>query len=253
MQVLDNDTKFAHLGKPGTAFSAGFARRLEIVKKHVDLDNKQILDLGCGKGVWLNQFSKLAGPKNVFGSDIDADLISEIPAEVADPNNLKICPAESLDFADNSFDVVFTNEVLEHVVDDRKAVEEIVRVLKPGGKFICFTPNRGWPFEQHGIFIGEKYVWGNIPLLPWLPKWFHNKFAHHVRNYSNKDIRKLFSDLPAKVILHTYVFPGFDGLVRKFGIIGKAVQKFFHSLEATALARFGISHFVILQKDSKVD
>lgn len=219
-----------------------------MILEQVDLQDKKILDVGCGLGVWLNQFAKYTSAKNVYGSDIDEELISQIPANVAAPQNLKVCPAEELDFPDNTFDIVFTNEVLEHVEDDRKAVEEIVRVLKPGGKFVCFTPNRGWPFEQHGVFLGKKYIWGNIPLLPWLPKAVHNRFAPHVRNYTNEDIKRLFKGLPIEFKLHTHVFPGFDGLVRKFGVFGKLAQKAFHTLEKTPFHQFGISHFVVVQK-----
>ncbi len=248
MKVLDKSTKFAHLGKPGTSFSKGFRRRLDKITELVDLEGKKILDVGCGMGVWLNQFSKFTDPENVYGSDIDQDLIKEIPADIAPQTNLKVCPGEQLDFADNTFDIVFTNEVLEHVDDDRRVVEEIVRVLKPGGKFICFTPNRGWPFEQHGIFLGKKYIWGNIPLLPWMPKWVHMRLAPHVRNYNNSEVKRLFDGLPIQIIYHKHVFSGFDGLVRKLGPVGKGVQKVFHSAEKTPLHWFGISHFLIVEK-----
>jgi ubiquinone/menaquinone biosynthesis C-methylase UbiE len=251
MQVMSSETKFAHLGKPGDAFSKGFARRLAMIVEHVDLKDKKILDVGCGKGVWLNQFANFTAPENVYGTDIDPELISDIPETVSKKENLQVSPAEQLPFADNTFDVVFSNEVLEHVVDDKQAVSEAIRVLKPGGKFIIFTPNRGWPFEQHGMFLGGKYFWGNIPLLPWLPKWFQHKFAHHVRNYWDRDIRNLLADQPVKVLLHTHIFPGFDGWVRRLGGLGKFVRDTMHALEKTPLQWFGISHFVIVEKLSQ--
>lgn len=250
MQVLDEHTKFAHLGKPGTAFSKGFARRLEMITRLVDLQDKVILDDGCGEGVWFQQFMRYTSPANVYGSDFDPENIRLIQSQSwgLGPDNLKACPAEQLEFPDSFFDIVFSNEVLEHVQDDRKAVEEAVRVLKPGGNFIVFTPNRGWPFEQHGMFLNGKYYWGNIPLLPWMPAAIRKKFAPHVRNYSNGDIRKLFAGLPVKVVHHSHIFSGFDGMVRRFGVIGLAAQKLFHVIEKTPLHFFGISHFVVIQK-----
>lgn len=218
--------------------------------QQVDLKDKKILDAGCGQGVWLNQFAKFTAAENVFGADIDPESIEiakqnypEIPAE-----NIKVSTAEELQFDDNMFDVAFSNEVLEHVEDDDQAVSELIRVLKPGGKLIIFTPNRGWPFEQHGIFLNEKYIWGNIPLLPWLPKSFQRRFAPHVRNYTNGDIRRLVTRDNTRIIYHKHIFPGFDGMVRRFGIFGKAVQKCFHLLEKTPLHWFGISHFVVVEK-----
>jgi hypothetical protein len=120
--------------------------------------------------------------------------------------------------------------------------------LKSGGKFIIFTPNRGWPFETHGMFFRGKYYWGNIPLLPWMPKFIFKKFAPHVRNYSNGEIRKLFQDSGWKIVYHKHVFPGFDGAVRRFGFFGKIIQKFFHMIEKTPFHFFGISHLLVVEK-----
>lgn len=256
MQTLDNKTKFAYLGKPGGVFSKGFERRLKMITKKIDLTNKKILDMGCGAGVWLNKFAEYTNPKNVFGSEYDVEAVTELKTM---PNPIPIeniinCPGEDLAFADNFFDIVFHNEVLEHVQDDKKTLSECLRVLKPGGYMVFFTPNRGWPFEQHGVFIGEKYIWGNIPLLPWLPKYFYQKFAYHVRNYSNGDIKRFFRALsnkyPLEIVLHTRIFPGFDGAVRRFGVVGKIIRSFFFLIEKTPLNFFGISHFVILKKVS---
>ncbi len=256
MKVLDEATKFAHLGKPGTAFSKGFERRLKKVERLVNLKDAVILDQGAGEGVWMNEFTNYTSPSKIFGFDIDkenfekfqelqtgVDINKKIPLQ-----NFKICPAEKLDFDSNFFDVVFSNEVLEHVQDDNKSVKEVIRVLKPGGYFVIFTPNRGWPFETHGMFFRGKYYWGNIPFLPWLPKFVSKRFASHVRNYSNKDIKRLFSNIDAKIIYHSHVFPGFDKLSKKRGLVGKLVQKFFHAIEKTPLNYFGISHFLIVKK-----
>lgn len=255
MQVLDSNTKFAHLGKPGSAFTPGFARRLAKINSKLDLKDKKILDVGAGEGVWLSQFAKFTSPENVFATEYDPQQV----VDMRDPNsglmtssripeqNIINCPAERLDFPDNMFDIVFSHEVLEHVQDDRKAVSEAIRVLKPGGKFVVFTPNRGWPFEQHGMFFRGKYYWGNIPLLPWLP--FLQKFlAPHVRNYSYFKVRSLFNDLPIKIVSHDFVFPAFDKLSVKWGVVGKIIQKFFHLIERTPLKVFGISHFMTIEK-----
>lgn len=254
MQVLDEQTKFAHLGKPGTGFSKGFARRLKIISQLVDLQHKRILDNGCGEGVWLEQFLTFTVPENIFGCDIDPEnieLIRQRSLQAAFPipaENLAVSPGEKLPYPAKTFDIIFSNEVIEHVQDDRKCVEEMVRVLNSGGKAIIFTPNRGWPFEQHGMFWRGKYYWGNIPLLPWMPKFVRQKFAPHVRNYSNSELRRLFDDLPVKIVYHKHLFSGFDGLVRGYGVFGKLIQQSFHALEKTPFHFFGISHLLIIEK-----
>lgn len=252
MKVLDEHTKFAHLGKPGSAFSKGFQRRLDMILKKHDLNGKKILDLGTGEGVWLREFAKYTDPKNVFGSEYDKDTIepyiSQITQSGIPTENIKICPGERLEFPDQTFDVVFQNEVLEHVQDDKKVLEECYRVLKPGGVVILFTPNAGWPFETHGMFFRGKYYWGNIPFLPWMPNFIYKKFAPHVRNYTNWDLRKKLKNSGFEIQHHSHIFPGFDGLQRKYGFLGKLVKSFFHLIEKTPLHFFGISHFVIAKK-----
>lgn len=267
MKKLDRETKFAHLGKPGSIFSQGFERRLQKILKVADFKDKKILDQGSGEGVWLFRFNDFTKASDIYGQDIDpeakAHFLSrkaQIDSKIPDAN-YKICPAEKLDFANEFFDIVFSNEVLEHVENDVLAVSEAYRVLKKGGLFVIFTPNRGWPFETHGMFFRGKYYWGNIPLLPWMPKFVRQKFSPHVRNYSNKDIRKLFgkdtkqdakkaktTEYSWQVIKHKHVFPGFDGAARRFGVFGKLLQKVFFMLEKTPLHFFGISHFVVVRK-----
>lgn len=250
MKILSKDTKFAHLGKPGTAFTAGFERRLQKVLQKIDLKDKKILDQGCGEGVWMERFLDFTAAENIYGQDIDPESIEKIKKQNPQlkTENIVVCPAEKLEFPDNFFDIVISNEVLEHVTDDKKSVEEIMRVLKPGGHFVIFTPNAGWPFETHGMFFRGKYYWGNIPLLPWMPNFIYKKFAPHVRNYTNGAVRKLFKDLPAKIVHHSHVFSGFDKLGRKFGFVGKGIKNAFHLAEKTPLHFFGISHFMIVKK-----
>jgi ubiquinone/menaquinone biosynthesis C-methylase UbiE len=259
MKILDHNTKFAHLGKPGSTFSNGFERRFQMIKKYVDLRNKKILDLGCGNGVWLSRFLEYTAPENIFGSEYDEELYQDILNNIIKnskipEHNISLCAGESLSFQNESFDIVFHNEVLEHVKDDSKTLQECFRVLKKGGYIIFFTPNRGWPFETHGIFLNKKYLWGNIPLIPWLPKFLSNKLIPHVRNYSNGEINSLiknsFKDTNYQIVLHTHVFPGFDKFVKRFGVIGKLVQRIFHALEKTPFHFFGISHFIIIKKQS---
>ncbi len=260
MKVLDEHTKFAHLGKPGSIFSKGFQRRLNIITKLVDFNEKKILDLGCGEGVWLNAFTKFTDRSNVFGSEYDKEQVDMLKTSADTPvpaENIVNCAGEALTFQDDFFDIVFMNEVLEHVQDDVKTLSEAIRVIKPQGNVVFFTPNRGWPFEQHGMFLNGKYYWGNIPLLPWMPKSIYKKFAPHVRVYSNGELeRKIFeaaklstgSDNSVKIIYHSHIFPGFDGAVRRLGILGKLIQKFFFIIEKTPLNWFGISHIFVITK-----
>ena len=63
--------------------------------------------------------------------------------------------ATNLPFADNSFDVVITSEVLEHIQDDVAAIAEMVRVLKPGGHFAATVP--AWFPEKINWMLSDEY------------------------------------------------------------------------------------------------
>ena len=66
---------------------------------------------------------------------------------------------------------------------------ECAAVLAEGGRLVLFCPNRGYPFETHGIYIRGEYRFGNKFLVNYLPKKWRNRLAPHVRAYSRKDIR----------------------------------------------------------------
>jgi ubiquinone/menaquinone biosynthesis C-methylase UbiE len=100
---------------------------------------KKILDYGCGQGRYLTEFRKIFPMTEICGCDI-----SDVALEIAKAKNpgmsfLKM-DSEFLDCPDASFDCVISIEVLEHVGDVRKAAQEIVRVLKPGGTALVTTP-----------------------------------------------------------------------------------------------------------------
>jgi SAM-dependent methyltransferase len=156
---------------------------------------------------------------------------------------------EALPFADNTFDVVFNHEVLEHVADDREVVREIVRITRPGGWIVTFAPNRLWPWETHGIHWRGRYRFGNIPLVNYLPDLLRERLAWHVRIYTRQGLIGLFRDLPVEVSFHRTVYPGFDNVVQRFSGLGRLVRKISYRLErAPVLNQFGLSHFLVVQK-----
>jgi SAM-dependent methyltransferase len=155
---------------------------------------------------------------------------------------------EGLPFPDSSFDLVLSHEVLEHVQDDRIAVEEITRVLVPGGRAVIFTPNRGYPFETHGIYWRGCYRFGNIPLVNWLPSSWRDRLAPHVRVYSRRQMRSLFSGLPLRVVEATLVFGAYDNIIARYPPLGRALRAALQFMERTPLKTLGLSHFWVLEK-----
>ena len=147
--------KIAQLGKPSLIFGPGQQKRLDLVKKYIDLKGKRVLDVGCGIGMYSQAFFNEGA--DVFGIDIDKENIQKAKKLMPGISFL-VDESENLPFENNFFDIVFLHEVLEHVKDDKKTISECFRVLKPGGKIIIFSPNRFFPFETHGIYFLGKYI-----------------------------------------------------------------------------------------------
>jgi SAM-dependent methyltransferase len=155
---------------------------------------------------------------------------------------------ESLPFEDEKFDLVLSHEVLEHVADDRRCLEEIVRVLKPGGRLVLFVPNRGYPFETHGIYWKGKYHFGNKFGVNYLPRKLRNKLAPHVRVYSGKDLEKLMAGLPLRVVERTVIFGAYDNIIARYGKLGGFLKSILQWLERTPLRGLGLSQFWVVEK-----
>ncbi len=154
---------------------------------------------------------------------------------------------EALPFADASFDVLFSHEVLEHVVDDRLAAREMVRVARPGGRIAIFVPNRLYFFETHGIYWRGRYHFGNIPLVNWLPDPLRDRLVPHVRAYTARGLRRLFAGLPVRRLVHRQIFPGYDNVVARRPGLGRLLQRATYAMEKTPFQQFGLSHFLVLE------
>lgn len=128
--------------------------------------NLNVLEIGFGMGTDL--FSFACSGANVFGVDLSPKHL-----EIASNRfnlyglkaNLQLADTESLPFADNSFDVVYSFGVIHHTPNTEKAVEEIYRVLKPGGQAILAVYHKNSIFHLcvvsgyllHLRFLQESY------------------------------------------------------------------------------------------------
>src|SRR4051812_9406012 len=99
-----------------------------MVRRFVPLEGARILDIGCGIGTYVRRFREFSD--DVYGVDVEEERVAE--ASLTLPN-IQVARGEALPFANDFFDLVFSNEVIEHVDDDRETAREAVRVTKPGG------------------------------------------------------------------------------------------------------------------------
>lgn len=236
--------KAALRGEPSYLWRAGQERRLKMM---VDASggrfSGQVMENGCGVGMYMHHLIPLGGM--ITGLDYDYERVVE-----SNRLGLSVVNAagEDLPYPSGFFDIVMSNEVIEHVQDDRKAITEIIRVLKPGGRLMLFCPNIGYPFETHGIYWRKRYRFGNIPLVNYLPRNLRNRLAPHVRVYSARDLEKLFDDQPVEFIQRSVIFGGYDNIISRLGWAGKIFRQAMQALENTPLRWFGLSHFWVVEK-----
>jgi len=125
----------------------------------------KILDIGCGMGSVSALLSRWG---TVYSVDPSAEAIKFCRQKGL--QHLYQNTAESLPFNDGFFDVVIALDVLEHVKDDQQAVDEISRVLKPQGVFICFVP-------------AFMFLWSE-----------QDEILMHYRRYNRSSLSSLFTD-----------------------------------------------------------
>jgi SAM-dependent methyltransferase len=239
-----NLDKAALRGEPSYVWRAGQQRRLEMILHAAGERIKgQILENGCGVGMYVEHLSPFGG--TVIGLEYDFERADE--ARRNSPHIINAA-GEFVPLPLSTFDLILSHEVLEHVQDDRAAVCEMIRTLKPGGRVLLFVPNRGYPFETHGIYWNGKYHFGNKLFVNYLPRALRNRLAPHVRVYSRTDLQKLFEGLPVKLIERNVIFGAYDNIIARFGSLGKVVRGVLQFLEKTPLKVLGLSHFWVIEK-----
>lgn len=236
--------KAALRGEPSYVWRAGQQRRLDmIVKAAGERIHGLVLENGCGVGMYVEKLTGLGS--RVIG--LEYDLERAVEARV-NSDGIINAAGEFIPLPSQTFDLILSHEVIEHVQDDRAAIREMHRLLKPGGRAVIFCPNRGYPFETHGIFWKGKYYFGNKLFVNYLPRALRNNLSPHVRVYSTKDMQKLFDGLNVKYIERTIIFGAYDNLIARFGGAGKVLRSVLQFLEITPLKGFGLSHFWVVEK-----
>lgn len=233
----------ARLGEPSYVWRFGQDRRLGMIAEWGRLDHaRSAIDIGAGLGMYLKQLARQV--PLAIGTEYEFARARE----AAEVGVVAVAAAEALPFPANSFDLALSHEVLEHVQDDRAAVAEMVRVLRPGGRAVIFVPNRLWFFETHGIFWRGRYHFGNIPLVNYLPDRLRDRLAPHVRAYTASGLRALLNSLPVRIVHHGQIFPGYDNLARRRPLVGRAARTITYLLERSPARAVGLSHLLVVEK-----
>ena len=236
--------KAATRGEPSYVWREGQRRRLRlIVQAAGPRVHGVVLENGCGVGLYLEQLEALGG--KAIGLEYDFARARDAHGRAPRVVN---AASEQLPLRDASVDLILSHEVIEHVADDRQAIREMVRCLRPGGRLVLFCPNRGYPFETHGIFWRGQYFFGNKLFVNYLPLQWRNRLAPHVRVYSSRSLSALFEGLPVSFIERRVIFGAYDNLIKRFGWPGRALRRLLQGLERSPFQTLGLSHFWVVEK-----
>ena len=135
--------------------------RLRYFDKLIDWQGKAVLDLGCAGGFMVEALDDRGA--QVIGIDPAADAIEAARIHAQSRSiQYDVGVGESLPYSDGQFDAVVCVDVLEHLADLSKVLEEVTRVLKPGGMFLFDTINRN-PIARLATITLAEDILGLLP------------------------------------------------------------------------------------------
>lgn len=130
---------------------------VQLIREHLgDLKGRRVLDVGCGKGRFARVFQEKYPEAELWGIDISEEMLRYVPPGI----HTRTGSMTELPFEDGFFDCAYATESLEHAVEIERAVGEICRVVKAGGRIAIIDKN-----AKH---------WGRLHTPEW-EKWFSRK------------------------------------------------------------------------------
>lgn len=143
----------------------GYFRDVLIKQLKIDPRGKKVLDVGCGGGILAEEFARLGC--QVMGIDPSVSSLATARAHAQQAGldiDYRVGVGEDLPFADESFDMVYCSDVLEHVNNLEKVISEMARVLKQDGVFLYDTINRTFPSKL--VMIKLLQEWKSTSFMP---------------------------------------------------------------------------------------
>jgi malonyl-CoA O-methyltransferase len=148
---------------------------VQLILRHLELrDGQRVLDVGCGKGRFARVLKERHPGARVVALDLAESMLRFVPKDIAPV----AASMTDLPLGANAFDAAYATESLEHAVDIDRAIAEICRVVKPGGRIVIIDKN-----AEH---------WGRLQTPGW-EKWFRREelerlLKRHCREVSSQFI-----------------------------------------------------------------
>jgi 2-polyprenyl-3-methyl-5-hydroxy-6-metoxy-1,4-benzoquinol methylase len=160
------------------------ARRLIEPSQH----DPVLVDIGCGGGAGTARLAHAIGATRVIGIDLSQPSLTD--ATIQQRYHGVRASGLSLPLPASSVDVVMLNDVIEHVVDPDELLDEIGRVLRPGGHLLLSTPNLAAWFNRAALAVGTQPAFSEVSLRA-----IHGRpgaeVVGHLRLFTLKALRSL--------------------------------------------------------------
>lgn len=158
---------------------------------------KKLLDIGTGSGHIAQAFTD-------YGYVVSSVDLYDLRAEPCN-YEFKTYDGKAIPYHDASFDLVISNHVIEHVEDQQKHIDEIYRLLKPGGVCYLSTPSKYALLEPHY----------RLPFLSWFARETSSRYLKFFRN-KNWDIKPLKVQTIRKLVRQRFAISNMAPLVMKY-------------------------------------
>ena len=146
-------------------------------------ENVHFLDVGCGTGWAVGQVANLVNGKGLFyGVDLSPKMIEKAKSNFSGKDNFRFIQAnsESIPLDDNFFDIIICINSFHHYLNPGKALKEMVRLLKKGGKLFLLDPTADTWIAKFADRIIKSFE------------------PEHVKMYSTKEFKQLFEQAGLK-------------------------------------------------------
>jgi SAM-dependent methyltransferase len=208
----------------------------------------RVLELGCGPGdLWLENMDRIPEGWEITLSDFSPGMLDQAQKKLSDQPqlfNFEVIDAQSIPYEDNRFDKVIANHFLYHVPDRARAISEIRRVLKPGGRLYATTIGTNHMKELPELvarFDPENCVFLKSEDIPFNME----NGAEQLQEYFTSVEERRYPDQLRVSDVGVLVDYAFSGM--RLGLDESRKEEFVAFIEEEMVANDGVIH---IQKDS---
>jgi len=207
---------------------------IEKIKKYMlgKSRKKVLIDIASGSGYVAIEMAKFG--LNVIAIDLTPEAINNLNKYKKQFSlhslTIKKCFAEKIPLPDKSVDFIVANAILEHIPNEKEAINEWKRILKPHGKMLITVP------------LKLRYVW---PFL-WLVNYLHDKRIGHLRRYDLQSLQAKFSLKVSKVFYTGHLLKVIS-VIMAFFVKNQKISNFFEKIDIKQEnKRYGASNIIVL-------